>query len=223
MTLTLAKKIAGTLGKPSKLPGFSYGLHAKKCITGSKMVLVPGSVCRGCYALHGFYATWRPALVARDRRHRGLPHPRWTEAMIRQISHYCVGEQTFFRWHDSGDLQGLWHLENIIAVVRATPQIRHWLPTREYAIVSAYLAAHGPFPDNLCVRLSALMIDTEPVLPADVAHLPTSTVHTAGIGVKVVEGKGSIDCRAIELRDNQCGSCRACWSNDVQNVSYPQH
>lgn len=30
-------------------------------------------------------------------------------------------------------------------------------------------------------------------------------------------------CRAVEARDNKCGSCRACWSPDVRCVNYPQH
>lgn len=223
MTIAYARAIAGSLGVPSKMPGYSYGLDAKRCITGAKMSGVPGSVCRGCFALKNFYATWRPALIARDRRHAGLDHPEWVDAMVTQITHYCQPPEDHFRWHDSGDLQGVWHLEKIVEVCVRTPQIRHWLPTREYAMVATFLGAGGVIPENLCIRLSALMIDTEPVLPAELAHLPTATVHTPGIGVKVVEGKGSIECRAIELRDNQCGSCRACWDRRVTNVSYQEH
>jgi DNA topoisomerase-2 len=35
------------------MPGFSYNLPATKCITGAKLVKIPGSVCSGCYALKG--------------------------------------------------------------------------------------------------------------------------------------------------------------------------
>lgn len=221
LTIGRAKAIAGTLGHPSKMPGYSYGLHARLCRTGSRMSKVAGSVCAGCFALKGFYATWRPALVARDRRHRGLGHPLWVDAMATLIARYCVGEQRDFRWHDSGDLQGPWHLAAIAEVARRTPDVRHWLPTREYADVAAYLAV-AALPANLCVRLSALMIDSEPVIPPELAHLPTSTVHTPGAG-QILEGKGAIACRAIELRDNICGDCRACRDPRVRNVSYPQH
>jgi hypothetical protein len=36
-----------------------------------------------------------------------------------------------FRWHDSGDVQDLKHLAKIFKVARLTPNIKHWLPTRE--------------------------------------------------------------------------------------------
>lgn len=221
LTLKRATEIAGTLGHPSKMPGYSYGLHARLCRTGGRMTKVPGSICRGCFALKGFYATWFPAVVARDRRHKGLGNRLWMDAMVTLIGHRCVGEHRDFRWHDSGDLQGPWHLAAIVEVARRTPDVRHWLPTREYADVAAYLEL-ATFPANLCVRLSALMIDSEPVIPPALAHLPTSTVHTSGAG-QILAGKGAIACRAIELRENVCGDCRACWDNRVTNVSYPQH
>jgi hypothetical protein len=258
MSLAEARSIAGSLGHPSKMPGYSYGLDAKRCHRGRVMALMPGSICAGCFALNGFYATWRPALVARERRHAGLEHPLWVDAMVRMINHYCRPAPTvdlaalhtidlhdaeadirgvpYFRWHDSGDLQGVWHLRNIVAVCERTPEVRHWLPTREYEMVAEFLDAGGVIPANLCIRLSALMIDSEPpwmlegievrpgttIIPAGLANLPTSTVHTPGAGSPVT-GKGAIECRAVELRENQCGSCRACWDVRVRNVSYPEH
>ena len=49
------EKIVGGLSKPSKMPGPAYNLPASKCITGAKLVKIPGSVCAGCYALKGRY------------------------------------------------------------------------------------------------------------------------------------------------------------------------
>ena len=146
--------------------------------------------------------------------------------MVAMITARCRPPDNFFRWHDSGDLQGVWHLENICEVARRTPDVNHWLPTREYSFVSFYLASGKKIPSNLVVRLSAHMIDAEPVLPAELSEFPTSTVSSLPksiTGVQIVEGKGSIECRAVESRDNRCGPCRACWSADVRNVAYPQH
>ena len=39
-----AHKIVGGLSKPSKMPGPAYNLPARACITGAKLVKVPGSV-----------------------------------------------------------------------------------------------------------------------------------------------------------------------------------
>ena len=41
----------------------------------------------------------------------------------------------FFRWHDSGDIQDVKHLEDIVEVTRQTPEIMHWLPTLETRIL----------------------------------------------------------------------------------------
>jgi hypothetical protein len=226
MSLADAKQIAGTLGKPSKLPGFSYGLSAHQCKTGSKLRAVPGSVCASCYAHNDFYATWTPVALGHARRFMGLKHPRWCDAMVRLIEHHCTPPNDFFRWHDSGDLQGAWHLQNIVAVCERTPQIRHWLPTREYSTVIEFLDAGGHVPDNLVIRLSGHMIDAEPVVPPRLAGFPVSTVSSVSYrvsGIRIVEGKGSVECRAVEARDNHCGPCRACWSKEVSCVSYPEH
>lgn len=226
LTIAGARSIAGALGHPSKMPGYSYGISATRCRTGGKLRGVPGSVCASCYALTDWYRTWRPLLEGHARRWAGLEHPLWIEAMVRLIGAACVGERRWMRWHDSGDLQGVWHLRNIAQVCRQTPDVAHWLPTREYEIVAAYLREGGELPPNLTVRLSAHMIDAEPVVPPELAHLPTSTVATVSryaSGVALVEGRGSIECRAVAERDNKCGPCRACWSRDVRNVSYPAH
>jgi hypothetical protein len=229
MTMKEAEAIAGTLGHPSKMPGFSYGISAQKCLRGSELRKVAGSVCSTCYACTDWYRSWKPLLYGHARRYAGLRHPRWVDAMVAMITQKCrPPDNLYFRWHDSGDLQGPWHLENIIAVVRRTPQVSHWLPTREYEMVDAYIASGETIPDNLCIRLSAHMIDSEPVLPPrlKLMAMPTSTVSSlskAIIGVAVIEGKGSIECRAVEARDNKCGPCRACWDGRVSNVQYPQH
>jgi hypothetical protein len=226
MTVKEAAAIAGALGHPSKMPGFSYGISAQKCQTGAKLRKVPGSVCSGCYAMTDWYRSWRPLLYGHARRWAGIHHPRWVDAMVTLITAKCKGEHTWFRWHDSGDLQGVWHLENIARVCERTPHVRHWLPTREYDFVRAFLAKGRLIPTNLCVRLSAHMIDAEPVLPAELEKFPTSTVVSVSMytsGVVSVEGKGAVECRAVEARDNKCGDCRACWDPRVRNVQYPQH
>lgn len=208
------------------MPGYSYGISATLCHTGSKLRDVPGSVCSGCYALTDWYRSWRPLLEGHARRYRGLRDPRWVDALVTMISARCREPDNYFRWHDSGDLQGVWHLENIAAVCRRTPDVHHWLPTREYGYVSRFLAAGNAIPDNLTIRLSAHMIDAEPVVPPELAGIPVSTVSTVsliGTGFQIVEGKGSVECRAVETRDNKCGACRACWDRRVVNVTYPQH
>ena len=55
MNIKQAYEIIGSLGKPSKMPGFAYGTPAELCKTGSKLRKVKGSVCADCYAMKGCY------------------------------------------------------------------------------------------------------------------------------------------------------------------------
>jgi hypothetical protein len=129
-----------------------------------------------------------------------------------------------FRWHDSGDLQSVGHLEAICDIAERTQDvaladgtvhdIRYWLPTREYGYVKEVLEKRPVFPRNLCVRLSAHMIDGP--VPASVG-LPVSSVHT-----RPDVYPESLSCPAY-ARGGGCGDCRACWDADVPHVSYPGH
>src|SRR5439155_3491496 len=99
-----------------------------------------------------------------------LSNPRWVNAITTLIRR--SGDR-YFRWHDSGDLQNLEHLRNIIQVCNNLPHVRFWLPTREYQTVEGYRRLGGQIPSNLCIRLSAHLIDGK--LPLNYG-LPVSTV-----------------------------------------------
>ena len=173
------------------------------------------------------------AQKAMKRRLAGLSDPAWVDAMIfllRQkhatpefridlgLRAVRVGAQRwrmnvsgYHRWHDSGDLQGVWHLDKICEVAAATPRIRHWLATREAKMVRDYVDGGGAIPPNLTIRVSSTMIDRGPP-----GSWPlTSTVHDRS------EPTGH-RCPA-PTQNHECGSCRACWSRDVPNVSYQKH
>jgi len=119
-----AIKITGGLSKPSKMPGPAHNLPAWNCITGKKLVDIPNSVCAGCYALKNRYR-FKNVQAALKRRLQALEHPQWVDAMVQLIN----GE-AWFRWHDSGDIQSMKHLENIFEVCKRTSSTRHWMPTR---------------------------------------------------------------------------------------------
>ena len=194
-----ARKITGGLSAPSKMPGPAYNLPATECITGAKLVKVPGSVCHGCYALKGRYR-FNNVRMALARRLESLKHPRWVEAMT-----VLIKGEPWFRWHDSGDLQSAWHLKQIFEVCKRTPETSHWLPTREARILN--LMDPDIIPPNLIIRMSSHMIDQGPV-----TFWPwTSTVSTK-----------SKTCPASD-QGNQCRSCRACWDRTISNVTYPKH
>ena len=51
MKTSEALKIVGGLSKPSKMPGWAYGLPAAECKTGGKLKHITGSTCEGCYGI----------------------------------------------------------------------------------------------------------------------------------------------------------------------------
>jgi len=212
MTIKAAREIAGTIGYPSKMPGTSYGIPAQACITGSKLATVAGSTCSKCYALRGNYI-FRDVKKAQATRLAGIENLLWVEAMVRLLNaaHAKGDLPPFHRWHDSGDLQSREHLAKICAVARATPGLRHWLPTREAKLVRDFVRDGGSIPENLTIRLSATMIDGS----APTAWPTTSTVHdsSAGLGWR---------CPAA-AQGNKCADCRVCWDAGVANVSYHVH
>ena len=203
MLIKDANKIIVSLSKPEKMPGFAYGLPAWECKTGGKLVKVPGSVCFGCYAMKGNYTRFPEIRKSQYKRLDSLKNPLWVEAMATVINSERVSKLKVFRWHDAGDVQDLDHLNKIFAVCKLTPQITHWMPTRE-AWIKDHLSRR---PDNLIIRLSMTMIDQ----PAAGSWPNTSTVVTTGA-----------KCPA-PTQGGKCLDCRACWSKDIKNISYGKH
>ena len=81
------KIIGGSLSTPSKMPGWSIGLPAKECKTGSKLRKIKNSVCEDCYALKGCYV-FKVVQDAQYRRLRAIKDPRWVQALAHLINNH---------------------------------------------------------------------------------------------------------------------------------------
>jgi hypothetical protein len=170
------KEIAvGGLSNPFKMPWFAYNIPAKACLIGSYLVGVLNSVCSVCYALGGRYM-FPVVIAAMERRLALIGEPEWADNMVRVLT--AKAKKTtklkrYFRWHDSGDLQGLWHLRAIGHIAYETAGlISYWIPTKELKQVRDYEKQYGQLPDNLCVRVSGMMVDRA----APKCDYPTSMV-----------------------------------------------
>jgi hypothetical protein len=206
----------GGLGKPSKMPGYAYGISAHSCKLGALLAKKEGSTCSECYALKGHYQ-YPNVTAAHARRLDAMrEHPEdWTCAMIELIGSLLDPfpyADRVFRWHDSGDLQSAEHLAMLVTIAEELPRVRFWLPTREVGILSAYVAGGGVFPSNFRVRLSAHYIGKDAYLPDALAR--------AGVVISTVDGPG-VKCPAPK-QGNKCGSCRRCWGK-TPAVSYALH
>lgn len=211
MTIKEIDEEIGTLSNPSKMPGHATSTPAEFCITGKKLQAVKGSVCEGCYAMKGMYGFPTVKAALRKRLVALWDLERWTELMSHRMERKYAKRsdaERYFRFHDSGDVQSLEHLEAICEVARRNDRVQFWLPTRETAIVRKFQELNY-VPSNLVIRISTHMVGEG---PTDL-NLPTSTVDWADAPWR---------CPARN-QGNECGTCRACWEPEVANVDYPKH
>jgi hypothetical protein len=196
----------GGLSSPSKMPCYGYSIPASRCITGSKLRKVKGSVCSSCYACKGRYL-FSNVQNALERRYESMNDLKgWTQNMVDAI--YLTGDK-YFRWHDSGDIQSIEHLQAIVNIAYALPGVMFWLPTKEHGIVGGYLDRGGVIPSNLTIRISAPMIEQR----CHFRGLPVSEVSSDALRV---------NCKAPS-QQGKCQDCRMCWDSNVLTVVYKKH
>jgi len=198
------------LSAPSKMPCPSFSTPAAACITGAKLALIEGSVCHGCYAKKGNYR-YKNVISHREQNLRSLDNlDTWQKSMIKLIKDNDV--TGYFRWHDSGDINSVEHLEAIINIALALPEIKFWIPTKEKGILNQ-VRRRREIPDNLIIRLSMTMIDQA---PSRKSWPLTSTVRSKD---GIVHG---VECQA-PANNKKCGTCRACWDKTIDNITYIKH
>jgi hypothetical protein len=209
----------GGLSDPEKMPGYSYGLPASECNVGSKLRKVEGTICSKCYAHKGMYG-FANVQEAQKKRMETLYKPYWVPAMtfLLKLKQYNarIKDCSVFRWHDSGDIQDMRHFLNICSVAKQTPTIQHWIPTREVGLIRQFLKQGHKIPDNMVVRISAVMIGQAPAMRHPLLK------DTPGIAFSAVDYEDATQCMAYK-NDGHCGTCRECWDPKTKVVSYPKH
>jgi len=194
------------LSSTSKLGVKSISLDAKKCKTGSKLAKKSGTVCNGCYALKGCYV-FPVVKDAMQRRLDFFNSPNFISIMVWLLQSQ---RKKFFRWFDSGDIQNVFMGLNILEVCKLTPDIKHWIPTKEYKFWRQVLKIEK-LPNNVVLRISSPNIDQEPLKGFN----NTSTVH---------ENKKAFGLECIAYKqDGKCLDCKACYDPKIKNISYPKH
>lgn len=200
----------GSLSRPEKMPGYAWNISAKYCITGSFLQKIDNTPCSKCYALRGRYNFAR-AKNAMDKRLQGWhKDPDWVLLMAIRLLLY---QEKYFRWFDSGDLQSEKMLLDINNVAKLTPNISHWLPTQERVFVRKL---KGNISSNLNIRISSPLIGKCYMLE----DLNTSSVAKKDDFSKY--SKDSFLCNSIN-NNGKCGTCRACWDNQIKHIVYFLH
>ena len=194
------------LSSTSKLGVKSISLNANLCKTGSKLAKKPGTVCNGCYALKGCYVF----PVVKDAMARRLEFFNSKDFIPIMVWLLQSQRKKFFRWFDSGDIQNVFMGLNILEICKLTPDIKHWIPSKEYKMWRQVLKIQK-LPDNVVLRISSPNIDQEPLKGFN----NTSTVH------KNKKAFG-LECIAYK-QEGKCLDCKACYNSKVKNISYPLH
>lgn len=201
------------LSKTSKMPCPSWSIPAGgKYCPGSKDLGTGKSheVCEGCYTQKGFY---HMPVVKNSRDHNAGDWKRnaWIGQMILKIK----GEE-FFRWFDSGDLYHPKLAAKILEVCDATPDTKHWLPTKMWDVkgMISYVGEIGSL-SNVALRKSAK--DFNKPLPK--GHGLASVVLTESVHYDKKKLPKVFRCPAPE-QDHQCKGCRACWDRKVQTIGF---
>ena len=197
------------LSKASKMPCRSWSLQALDTCPGSKNpdgTLV--DACSGCYATTGNYR-FPNVKAPREHNREDWKRSEWVSEMVQELDN-----DRYFRWFDSGDMYDIRLCRKILEVMRLTPWVRHWLPTRMHKFqkfVSTIDAMEAL--DNVVVRKSS-----DSITGATIEGVTTSTI----VPTSQDAPKGSVVCEAY-TREGKCADCRACWSKDTQVIAYVAH
>lgn len=197
------------LSKTSKLDGIkSWSLEALETCPGSigsdgKLV----DACSGCYATTGMY------VMKNVKAPRAFNKEDWKRADFVTEFIDALKKEKYFRWFDSGDAYSYSLIEKIYEIMKATPWVKHWLPTRMYKFdkFKGILDQMNALP-NVMVRFSSDSVTGEYNASHGSVIFPADSV--APVGVKV--------CEAYQ-HEGKCNGCRACYSKDVKVIGYPAH
>jgi len=194
----------------SKLDGVrSWSLEALDTCPGS--IASPGvlvDACQGCYATTGNY---RFANVKAPRAHNKLDWQRlaWSDDMVAELA-----RDTHFRWFDSGDAYTLALAEKMLEVMRRTPWVKHWLPTRMYKFPKFRIVlSEMQALKNVSVRFSSDSVTGD----------YTKGLHGSVIIPTPADAKRGMKLCGAYDNNGQCGDCRACYDKKVKVIAYPAH
>ena len=197
------------ISQTSKMPCKSWSLEAGKTCKGS--INSDGSVapaCLGCYAKGGTYVFANVRHVRQDN-YLAWQLDNWEDLMVEELE-----EVRLFRWFDSGDIDNLLLLVKIFNIMKRTPHVKHWLPTRMYKFPEfKTILDEMKKLNNVCVRYSS-----DSILGQYIDGLHGSTI----VPDESYVPDGGFLCKSYE-NNGECGKCRACWNKNIPVIFYKAH
>jgi len=193
------------LSKVGKLDGIrSWSLEAgKTCPFSYDSQGKKYPSCQGCYATGGNY---RFPNVKAPREHNRVDWRRdgWVDDMIKELDN-----DRYFRWFDSGDMYHPELAQKIFKVMKATPWVKHWMPTMSWRNTrfKSVLESMESL-DNVVIRKSSGFINKELDITGN-----SSTISSID---------SQVTCRAYET-GGKCKGCRKCWDKEIKQIVYIAH
>jgi len=201
--------MAPKLSKAGKMPCRSWSLQALTTCAGSigdNGKLVPA--CEGCYATTGNYR-FPNVKAPREHNQQDWKRDAWVADMVAELDN-----DRYFRWFDSGDVYSVKLARKILEVMKATPWVKHWLPTRmhKFSKFRSVFAEMEALP-NVVVRYSSDSVTGETVSGRNSSTI-VPRIDWKQQGLQVCESS---------TRAGKCGPCRSCWNRDIAVIAYPAH
>jgi hypothetical protein len=196
------------LSKASKMPCRSWSLEALTTCPASKKSngeLV--DACKGCYATTGNYR-FPNVKAPRLENQQDWKRSEWVEDMVQQLDN-----DRYFRWFDSGDMYSLRLAVKIYEVMKLTPWVKHWIPTRMHKFAKfKTIIEHMKALPNVSVRLSSDSVTGEFEAHHGSTIIPEGSTIPKGVSV----------CHAYD-NAGKCGTCRKCWDKSIPVIGYIAH
>ena len=181
------------LSKASKMPCRSWSLEALTTCPASKKSngeLV--DACKGCYATTGNYR-FPNVKAPRLENQKDWKRSEWVADMVQQLDN-----DRYFRWFDSGDMYSLRLAVKIYEVMKLTPWVKHWIPTRMHKFAKfKTIIEHMKALPNVSVRLSSDSVTGEYEAHHGSTIIPEGNTIPEGVSA----------CHAYE-NNGKCGTCR---------------
>lgn len=196
------------LSKASKMPCRSWSLEALTTCPASKKSngeLV--DACKGCYATTGNYR-FPNVKAPRLENQKDWKRSEWVADMVQQLDN-----DRYFRWFDSGDMYSLRLAVKIYEVMKFTPWVKHWIPTRMHKFAKfKTIIEHMKALPNVSVRLSSDSVTGEYEAHHGSTIIPEGNTIPEGVSA----------CHAYE-NNGKCGTCRKCWDKSIPVIGYIAH
>lgn len=211
------------LSNTAKLGARSWSLNALETCAGSidkNGELV--EACKSCYATRGNYR-FKNVKEPRDHNRKDWKRSEWVDEFVALLA-----SDKEFRWFDSGDVYSARLAEKIFEVMKLTPHVKHWIPSRMHKFEKyAPIFEKMKRLKNVSVRFSSDSISGEysakhgsTIVPDLVGPVKRSR---AELLEKWRERNPSVSfCKAID-NQGKCGTCRDCWNPKIKVIAYFGH